>query len=123
MDQITVLAPATVANVVCGFDCLGFALEEPFDEITMRATTKRQIRIIHRDDFGLPTEPEKNVAGVALRALMDKAKADLGFEVEITKHIRPGSGLGSSAASSCAAVAAANKILGDRFSKNELVEF
>ncbi|MGH9818547.1 MAG: homoserine kinase [Pyrinomonadaceae bacterium] len=117
------MAPATVSNVVCGFDCLGFAIEEPQDEITVRQVSERGIRIIHHDNFGLPTDPEKNVAGVALRALLAAAVVDFGFEVEITKHIKPGSGIGSSSASSCGAVVAANRLLGNKFSKLELVEF
>lgn len=123
MQEIRVLAPATVANVVCGFDCLGFALEIPFDEITVRRINEETIRIINRDDFGLPTDPGKNVAGVALMAMLAKAGADYGIEIEITKQIMPGSGIGSSAASSSGAVVAANRLLEDRFSKAELVEF
>lgn len=123
MDEISVLAPATVSNVVCGFDCLGFALEEPFDEMTVRRIGEKTIRIINHDNFALPTDPKQNVAGVALLALLDAAKIDSGFEVDITKHIKPGSGIGSSSASSCGGVVAANHILGDRFSKLELAEF
>lgn len=123
MQEIHVLAPATVSNVVCGFDCLGFALSTPYDEMTVRLNGEPGIRIINRDDFGLPTDPEKNVAGVAAAALLEKAGADFGLEIEITKHIKPGSGIGSSSASSCGAVVAANRLLGDRFTKLELVEF
>ena len=123
MKEITVLAPATVANVVCGFDCLGFALSEPNDELTVRLVDEKTVRIIHHDDFGLPTDPAKNVAGVALLSLLENVDENVGFEVEITKHIKPGSGLGSSAASAAGAVVAANKLLGERFSKLELVEF
>jgi homoserine kinase len=123
MDSIRVHAPATVSNVVCGFDCLGFALTEPFDEITVRKIDEQVIRISHNDDFGLPADPEKNVAGVALRAMLNAADVEFGFEVEITKNIKPGSGIGSSAASSCGAVVAANHLLGDRFTKLELGEF
>jgi homoserine kinase len=123
MDQVKVLSPATVSNVVCGFDCLGFALEEPCDEMTVRKIDERMIRIINRDDYGLPTDPAKNVAGVALQALIDVAQIDFGFEVEITKHIKPGSGIGSSSASSCGSVVAANRILEDRFTNLELVDF
>ena len=68
MDQVTVLAPATVSNVVCGFDCLGFALGDPVDEITVGKTGGREIAITNLDDYNLPTDPERNVAGVALRA-------------------------------------------------------
>src|SRR3954463_9129570 len=121
MDEVTVHAPATVSNVVCGFDCLGFALAEPFDTVTVRRISDPTIRIINRDDYGLPTDPAKNVAGVALQALIKAAQLDHGFEIEITKHIKPGSGIGSSSASSCGAVVAANELLGGRFSKLELV--
>ncbi|HVF46827.1 MAG TPA: homoserine kinase, partial [Pyrinomonadaceae bacterium] len=122
MDQVKVSAPATVSNVVCGFDCLGFALGDPADSMTVRKINEPAIRIIHRDQYGLPTDPAKNVAGVALQALMDASKVDFGFELEITKRIKPGSGIGSSAASACGAVVGANRLLGDRFSNAELVD-
>jgi len=123
MDEVRVLAPATVSNVVCGFDCLGFALERPFDEMTVRHIKEHEIRIVNLDNFGLPADPKKNVAGVALGALLNRIDADFGFEIEINKGIRPGSGIGSSSASSCGAVVAANILLGGRFSKLELLEF
>jgi homoserine kinase len=123
MKEITVLTPATVANVVCGFDCLGFALENPCDEMTLRLIDEKTVRIMHLDDFGLPTDPEKNIAGVALLAMMKQRGVDVGFEIEITKRIKPGSGIGSSSASAVGAVVAANKRLDDRFSPLELAEF
>lgn len=123
MDEVTVQAPATVSNVVCGFDCLGFALAEPFDVITVRQVSEPGVRIVNRDDYGLPTEPSCNVAGVALLAMLQAIRATFGFEVEITKGIKPGSGIGSSAASSCGAVFAANHLLGSPFSKAQLVDF
>lgn len=123
MFEVRVLAPATVSNVVCGFDCLGFALKHPFDEILVRRTISPGIKIFHHDDFGLTTDPEKNVAGVALQAMLDSIEADFGFEVEIKKGIKPGSGIGSSSASSCGAVLAANELLKARFSRLELVDF
>jgi homoserine kinase len=123
MKEITVFAPATVANVVCGFDCLGFALEAPCDEMTMRLIDEKTVRIKHHDDFSLPTTPEKNIAGVALLAILEAIDENIGFEVEITKNIKPGSGIGSSSASAVGAVVAANKLLEDRFSRLELAEF
>lgn len=123
MNEVKVLAPATVSNVVCGFDCLGFALSDPYDEMTVRRIREQTVRIINRDDYGLPTDPTKNVAGVALNAMITAADLDHGFEVETTKNIKPGSGIGSSAASACGVVVAANRLLDDRFSKVELVEF
>jgi homoserine kinase len=123
MKQITVHAPGSVSNVVCGFDCLGFALSEPFDEMTVRLIDEKTVRIKHLDGYNLPTAPEKNVAGKAVLTLLENVGENVGFEIEITKHIKPGSGIGSSSASAVGAVAAANKLLGDRFSKLELAEF
>ncbi|HEY0429409.1 MAG TPA: homoserine kinase [Pyrinomonadaceae bacterium] len=123
MNEIRVLSPASVSNVVCGFDCLGFALTEPFDEMCVRLIEEKTVKIVNRDRFDLPTDPEKNVAGKALLSLMRAAGVEFGFEVEITKHIKPGSGIGSSAASASGALVAANKLLKERFSKAELVEF
>ena len=123
MKQITVHAPGSVSNVVCGFDCLGFALSEPFDEMTVRLIDEKLVRIRHLDDYNLPTTPEKNVAGKAVLTLLEAIEENVGFEIEITKHIKPGSGIGSSTASAVGAVVAANRLLGDRFSKLELAEF
>ena len=123
MKEITVLAPATVSNVVCGFDCLGFALDAPCDEMTLRLLDEKVIKIKHLDKFELPEQTEKNVAGVALLAMLKDLDENIGFEVEIIKKIKPGSGIGSSSASAVGAVVAANKLLNDRFSLAELAEF
>lgn len=123
MDQVTAVAPATVSNVVCGFDCLGFALAGPVERITLRRIDGPQVRITHLDGFGLPTDPEKNVIGVVLSAILRAAGPGFGFDVEVTKSIRPGSGIGSSAASACGAAIAANHLLGERFSRSQLIAF
>jgi len=81
------------------------------------------IRIKHADNYDLPVEPAKNVAGAALLALLEACDDKIGFEVVINKYIKPGSGLGSSAASSAGAVVAANHLLGNIFSKEDLVRF
>jgi homoserine kinase len=81
------------------------------------------ITIINEDEYNLPTDPEKNVAGAALLALMEEAPEVKGFELCIKKQIKPGSGVGSSAASSAGAVVAANTLLNNKFSKEDLVRF
>ena len=123
MNEITVFAPASVSNVVCGFDCLGFALNAPGDEMTLRVIDEKIIKIKHLDEYNLPEETEKNIAGVALLSMLKEIDENIGFEVEITKKIKPGSGIGSSSASAVGAVVAANKLLNDRFSRLELAEF
>src|SRR5690349_21890851 len=122
-EGVQVFAPATVANLVCGFDVLGMALQQPQDVMTMRLRNEPGIVIQHSDGYQLPVEPEKNVAGASLLALMDEWKEKVGFEVIIDKRIKPGSGLGSSAASSAGAVVAANHLLGNPFTKEDLVRF
>ncbi len=124
MKSITVHAPASVANMVCGFDVLGMALDAPVDIMKLTLIPDPLIRIKHTDSYDLPCEPEKNVAGAALQAMMDELdEDDIGFEVEVFKQIKPGSGLGSSAAGSAGAVVAANKLLNHRFSNEDLVRF
>ncbi len=131
---IKIKAPATVANMVCGFDILGFAVNNPYDEMGMRWMTRAQnepsIVIINIDDYQLPTDPEKNVAGAALLAFLEEYEekekdnaVKIKLEVKINKLIKPGSGVGSSAASSAGAVVGANYLLGNVFSKDDLVRF
>jgi len=126
LDQnkvVKIHSPATVANMVCGFDVLGFAVKEPYDEMQIRFSDQPGITIINDDEYNLPTEPAKNVAGAALIALMEEIESGFGFELTIKKNIKPGSGVGSSAASAAGAVVAANRLLNDRFDKETLVRF
>ncbi|HSR38945.1 MAG TPA: homoserine kinase [Phnomibacter sp.] len=122
-EKLTILAPGTVANMVCGFDVLGFALEDPCDEIDIALIPEKRIIIQPDPVYQLPTDPEKNVAGAALLAMLDAIEEPIGFDITIRKHIKPGSGIGSSAASAAGAVVAANHLLNHRFSKEELVQF
>jgi homoserine kinase len=122
--KIKILAPATIANLVCGFDILGMAITEPQDEMWMQLNNTGQINITHTDAYNLPTEPTKNVAGAALIALQKYIEnKNIGFDVTINKIIKPGSGLGSSAASAAGAIAGANYLLGNILSKQEQVHF
>jgi homoserine kinase len=123
MKEITVHAPATVANLVCGFDVLGLCLAEPYDIMQVRLLDKKQVIIRTTDDFPLPSDPALNTAGAPLLEMLAALKQDVGFEVVITKRIKPGSGIGSSAASAAGAVVAANELLGNIFTKEELVRF
>ena len=123
MNPVKIKSPATIANLVCGFDVLGLALNEPQDLMEVTLSEKPGIRIQHNDIYNLPTVPEQNVAGVALLELMQELDNAVGFDIIIEKHIKPGSGLGSSAASAAGVVVAANHLLGNIFSKEDLVRF
>lgn len=123
MKKVKVIVPATVANLVCGFDILGMALNDPYDEMELTLLDRPGISIKHTDDFNLPEAVEENVAGVALQALIEEYNTPIGFELVVHKNIKPGSGLGSSAAGSAGAVVAANHLLNNYFSKDDLVRF
>jgi homoserine kinase len=123
MKTVKVLAPASVANLVCGFDVLGMSLADPADEMIMSLSETPGIHIIHDDEFGLPEAAEKNVAGAALLAMMKELDPATGFDLRVRKNIKPGSGLGSSAASAAGAVAGANALLDNKFNKEDLVRF
>lgn len=122
-NEIKVFCPATVANVSCGFDVLGVALDSVGDEMVVRKVPQKGIKITKLTGQDLPKETLNNVAGVAGNAFLLASDYDGGFEIEIDKKIKPGSGIGSSAASSVGAVWAMNHLLGNPFSKTELVKF
>lgn len=123
MKKVKLKIPATVANLVCGFDILGMAIHEPYDEMEIRLLETPEVIIKHKDKFGLPEEPSKNVAGIVLLKIQEHFNLQNGFEVIIHKHIKPGSGLGSSAASAAGAALAANIVLGNIMSKDEMIHF
>ncbi len=123
LRRVTVSSPASIANLVCGFDVLGLALNNPQDIMQVERSDTPGIRIRHNDEFDLPTIPEQNVAGGALIAMMQELSHPVGFDITIQKLIKPGSGLGSSAASAAGIVVAVNHLLGNVFSKNDLVRF
>ena len=122
-QQITVNAPGTIANLVCGFDILGLCLQEPHDVMEVKLLEEKKIIIESLDGYPLPSDPKLNTAGAPLLEMLAELDVPLGFHVTIRKHIKPGSGIGSSAASAAGAVVAANHLLGNLFSKTELVRF
>jgi homoserine kinase len=126
MESIRVYAPATVANVACGFDIFGFAVNRPGDEVvlTKKSSPGIVIKEITGDEGRLPKDVAKNTAGIAiLKYLEFIGKPDQGFELSLHKDMPLGSGLGSSAASAVAGVFAANELMGKPLSQKELLPF
>jgi homoserine kinase len=121
MEEIKLFCPATIANVSCGFDVLGLCLDSTGDEMTIRKSAEKGIRITEIIGADLPLETEKNVAGVAALSLIESLQPDCGFEISITKKIKAGSGIGSSAASAAGAVFGINHLLRNPLSTKELV--
>lgn len=125
---VTAFAPATVANVACGFDVLGFAIHGPGDTVTAAFSDTPGLRIvsIQGDNGRLPLEADRNTAGLAVKSLLQSyglLNDDQGIDLSIVKKMPLGSGLGSSAASSVAAVVAVNRLLGNPFLKENLLPF
>lgn len=122
-ESIKIFSPATVANVSCGYDVLGFCLDSVGDEMIVHKVAKKGISITKIEHFDLPFEADKNVAGVAALAMLKELDIDFGFEIEIYKNIKPGSGIGSSAASAAGTVVAINELLGKPFNNTQLTAF
>lgn len=132
MRSVTVFAPATVANVGSAFDVLGFAIESPGDRVTVRRAPHPGVTItgITGDEGALSKEPSANTAGVSVLALLKHLEfrhsdtiRGVGIEISLEKGLPIGSGLGSSSASTVAAVVATNELLGTPLSREELLPF
>lgn len=123
MEKIKVFAPATVANMGCGFDVMGMALEGVGDVLEVAVSEGFGLSIFNRSGVDLPVNVEKNVITPAVLAFLEASEKKLKVEVTVCEKILPGSGIGSSAASSAAAVFALNELCGRPFSLHELVPF
>ncbi|MBN2552197.1 MAG: homoserine kinase [Spirochaetales bacterium] len=124
-DSVGVFAPATVANVASGFDVLGFALERPGDTVCLKKIRAKRVDVVAVEGDGgqLPRDPEKNTASVAAKRFLEAVGFPFGLEVTVRKQMPMSSGLGSSAASSVAAVYGANILAGSPFSVRQLLPF
>jgi homoserine kinase len=122
MNSVTAFAPATVSNVACGFDVLGFALDTPGDEVTASfAPSGVRIDDISGDGGRLPRDASRNTAGVAALALLTHLGERRGVSLTIRKGLPLSSGLGGSAASAAAAVVAVDALLGARLPVETLI--
>jgi homoserine kinase len=111
MKEVTAFAPATVSNVACGFDVLGFALASPGDEVTARIVPAGvRIDDIAGDAGRLSRDAARNTAGVAAQALLTAVGERRGVALTIRKGLPLASGLGGSAASAAAAVVAVDAL-------------
>lgn len=125
MNEIRVFAPATVSNIACGFDIMGFAIDMPGDEVVLRMSDKPGVRIVKitGDDGRLTCDPEFNTGGKPVVSMVRAFGIDCGVEIEIHKQMPLGSGLGSSAASAVAAAFAMNKLFELNLSERELLPY
>ncbi|OIN59993.1 homoserine kinase [Arsenicibacter rosenii] len=126
METVRVFAPATVANVACGFDIFGFAVDQPGDEVVLTRRDEPGVTIVAilGDEGRLPREAARNTAGIAIQKYLEHiGRTDVGVDVILHKQMPLGSGLGSSAASAVAGVYAINELLGRPLSTIDLLPF
>ena len=123
MNYVKVFSPASVSNVCCGFDVLGFSIEGLGDELIISESDSKKVNIKKVNGYQVPLAAEKNIASVAAQSLLDFLEIDRGFDIEINKNIKPGSGIGSSAASAVGAVYGINELLGCPLKRQELLKF
>ena len=137
--SVRAFAPASVSNIACGFDILGFALQSdgadrPGPGDVVEATLREQdddsnrdcpvrITAISGDDGRLPLDAERNTAAVAARALLEGEATDAAVDLAIEKRMPLESGLGSSAASAVAGVVAVDALLGLNLSPAALLRY
>jgi homoserine kinase len=123
MKTVKAFAPATVANVCCGFDILGFSVDSPGDEVilTERNEPGVVVKRIVGDGGRLPLEANLNTASVAVQSFLNAIGSNKGIEIELFKNLPLGSGMGSSAASAVAALVGVNHLFGNPLTREELI--
>ena len=123
MNSVKVFSPASVSNVCCGFDVLGFSIDGLGDELIITESDSKKVNIKKVNGYKVPLAVKENTASVAAQSMLDYLNINHGFDIEINKNIKPGSGIGSSAASAVGAVYGINKLLGSPLKKHELLKF
>lgn len=123
MEYLKIFSPATVANVSCGFDSMGFAVDAIGDEMTFTKTAEKGVKITKITGANLTYNVDENAASAVVKKILLDAKADFGIELTIHKGFSPGSGLGSSAASAAGAAFGINQFLENKYSELELTKF
>lgn len=122
-QSVTAFAPATVANVGCGYDIFGFAIDEPGDIVCVsrKESTGVIISEITGDGCRLPKIAEENTAGFAVIRFLENIQSNQGIDIKLTKQLPLSSGMGSSAASAVAALVAVNHLFDNPLQKSELL--
>ena len=125
MNSISLRAPATVANLSCGFDVLGVCIKKPYDEISIKKISDKKILINILDSpfSNIPSNPKENTGGIPAQLIMNDFNLNYGFELNIRKGIPLCGGLGSSAATAAGVVFGINELLDRKMSLNTMMKY
>jgi homoserine kinase len=125
MDSVRVFAPASVANVSCGYDVLGFAVYRPGDEVllSLNSSGRVSLDLVEGDDGRLPRDPEKNTVTAVVINYLKYIGEKQGIGIKLYKKMPFGSGLGSSAASAVGGLVGVNELMGNPLSRMQLLPF
>ena len=125
MKSISLRAPATVANLSCGFDILGVCINKPYDEITIKNISDKKvvINVLDSPFSNIPSRPEENTGGIPAQLIMNDYNLNHGFEINIKKGIPLCGGLGSSAATAAGVVFGINELLNKKMSLNTMIQY
>ncbi|NNF25912.1 MAG: homoserine kinase [Gemmatimonadetes bacterium] len=121
--QVSVFAPGTVSNLGPGFDVLGLALQVPGDVVTVGREGEPGSMVVSVTGGGgrIPSDPERNSASAAARAVLARLGTDAGLRVHVTKGLPLAAGLGGSAASAVAGAVATDLLFGGGLTSEDLL--
>ena len=122
MDHATAYAPGSTSNVGPGFDCLGIAITGLGDRVTARRTGAPGVRVRSVSDPRIPTDAKRNTAALAAAEVLQRARSEMGLDLEIEKGLPLSGGLGGSAASAVGGAVAVSALLDDPLETGALLE-
>ena len=124
MKSCSAAAPCSTANLGPGYDVFGLALDALEDKVKVSRVYPGVGRItIKNSDQAIPSMVESNSAGLVVKKMMQDFEISDSTEIEITKGVPTGYGVGSSAASAAAAAMAFNALYDLKIDRNRLVEY
>lgn len=122
--KLCVKVPASIANLGPGFDSFAIAIKHPYELVTVTGSPSDtlSLRIISKGDFRVPEQVERNTAGISARHYLEDFNITGDFTIELDKGIRPGGGLGSSAASASGTLFALNEMF-HRLGSDTIIQY
>jgi len=122
-NKVVLKVPATTANLGPGFDVFGMAFEHPSDKVTIIPISKGiRIKVSGLAADTIPTDPEKNTAGVVAKHILQEFSLKTGLAIKLEKGILTGVGLGSSAASAAAVAFGLNHLFNLKLDHKQLIQ-